>query len=204
MNPQGSSGAVAPAVIEGVHLGPLAALWTVLTIRAATSPGYYERAEFARDDYYAEAGAAPGRWIGREAEALGLSGAPRRGDLEALLEGRHPRDGEPLSRSPFRRTNAGFDLTFTAPKSMSVLAAVGDQATRRAVIAAHEAGVAAGLDYLERHECQARRGAGGHRDHRRPRLRRRRLHPRAVARGRSPSAHPRRHRQPRRAAPTAG
>jgi conjugative relaxase-like TrwC/TraI family protein len=135
----------------------------VLTIRAATSPGYYERAEFARDDYYAEAGAAPARWIGREAEALGLIGAPERGDLEALLRGRHPHDGEPLCRSQFRRTNAGFDLTFTAPKSMSVLAAVGEPAIHRAVIAAHEAGVAAGLDYLERHECQARRGAGGRR-----------------------------------------
>jgi len=44
---------------------------------------------------------------------------------------------------------------------VSVLAAVGDPVVRRAVIAAHDAGVAAGLDYLERHECRARRGAGG-------------------------------------------
>lgn len=44
---------------------------------------------------------------------------------------------------------------------MSVLAAVADPAVREAVVAAHEAGVAAGLDYLERFECRARRGSGG-------------------------------------------
>ena len=156
-----TSGAVALPVIEGGHRARSRLQEVVLTIRAATNPAYYERVEFARDDYYSEAGAASGLWIGREAEALGLRGAPERGDLETLLAGRHPVTSEPLASERFRRTNASFDLTFTAPKSMSVLAAVGEPEVRRAVIAVHEVGVAAGLDYLERNECQARRGAGG-------------------------------------------
>jgi conjugative relaxase-like TrwC/TraI family protein len=135
----------------------------VLTIRAARSASYYEAHEFSREDYYLEAGQAEGRYVGREAEHLGLDGAPERGQLQALLEGRDPLAGEPLPGLREGRRNAGFDLTFTAPKSASVLLAVGDERIRQAVMAAHEAGVAAGLDYLERNELQARRGAGGQR-----------------------------------------
>jgi len=135
----------------------------VHTIRAARDAAYYEAREFVREDYYLEAGLAEGAYVGREAEHLGLEGAPARGELQALLEGRDPLTDEPLPGLRDGRRNAGFDLTFTAPKSVSVLLAVGDERVRRAVIAAQEAGVAAGLDYLERHELQARRGAGGQR-----------------------------------------
>jgi conjugative relaxase-like TrwC/TraI family protein len=134
----------------------------VLTIRAARSPGYYEQREFAREAYYLEAGRAEGRWIGRGAEKLGLADGPAEGDLEALLERRDPRTGEPLPGAraqPLR--NAGFDLTFTAPKSVSVLLAVGDPEVERAVLAAQEAGVRAALTYLEREACFVRRGHAG-------------------------------------------
>jgi conjugative relaxase-like TrwC/TraI family protein len=134
----------------------------VLTIRAARSPGYYEQREFAREAYYLEAGRAEGRWLGRGAEELGLVGGPGGGDLEALLERRDPRTGEALSGAraqPLR--NAGFDLTFTAPKSVSVLLAVGDVEVERAVLAAQEAGVRAALAYLEREACYVRRGHAG-------------------------------------------
>jgi conjugative relaxase-like TrwC/TraI family protein len=132
----------------------------VLTIAAARDAGYYESPEFARDDYYSEDGQAPGRWVGREAATLGPGGGAERGSLEKLLSGHHPGDGSPFG-GRFRTRNAGFDLTFTAPKSVSVLATVAEPAVQEAVVAAHEAGVAAGLDYLERFECRARRGANG-------------------------------------------
>ena len=65
----------------------------MLTIRAAKGPEYYERAEFARDDYYSERGEVRGQWAGRGAEALGLSGGPDEGDLGVLLDGRDPPGG---------------------------------------------------------------------------------------------------------------
>ena len=133
----------------------------MLTIRAAQNPGYYERPEFARDDYYTERGSTPGQWIGRGAETLGLAGSPAPGDLEQLLRGVHPDSGERLAGLREGRKNAGFDLTWTAPKSVSVLLAVGDDIVRREILGAHAAGVRAGLDYLEHFECQARRGTGG-------------------------------------------
>jgi conjugative relaxase-like TrwC/TraI family protein len=134
----------------------------VLTIRAAKNPGYYETPEFARDDYYTERDSVPGRWVGREAKALRLGEAPERGQLSTLLSGRSPKTGEVLAGGRGRTpTNAGFDLTFTAPKSVSVLLAIGDDHMRATIIAAQERAARAGLDYLERHECFARRGTDG-------------------------------------------
>ncbi len=133
-----------------------------LTIRVAKNPDYYESPEFALDDYYAEHDNVPGRWVGHGARTLRLDTGPERGDLDTLLSGRSPRTGETLQGGRGRTpTNAGFDLTFTAPKSVSVLLAVGDERVQAAVLAAHERGVQAGLDYLERHECFARRGTDG-------------------------------------------
>jgi conjugative relaxase-like TrwC/TraI family protein len=145
------------AHLHHVMLGP-----EMLTIRAAKGPGYYERAEFARDDYYEERGQVRGSWEGRAAEQLGLSGGPADGELGELLEGRHPTSGEPLAGAGRRRGgNVAFDLTFTAPKSVSVLAAVGDETVRQAVLAAQARGTRAALDYLERRACFVRRGRNG-------------------------------------------
>lgn len=134
----------------------------MLTIRAAKGPDYYERAEFARDDYYEERGQVRGSWEGRGARELGLAGGPMDGELGLLLEGVGPRSGIALAGAPVRRGgNVAFDLTFTAPKSVSVLAAIGDEPIRRAVLAAHAAGARAALDYLERRACFVRRGRNG-------------------------------------------
>jgi conjugative relaxase-like TrwC/TraI family protein len=86
-------------------------------------------------------GEAPGRWAGR--------GAPD-GPVDArALAGRMP---EGPGRLP------GLDVTFSAPKSVSVLHALGDAATVAAVRGAHDDAVSAGLAYLERHACRVRVG----------------------------------------------
>ncbi len=134
----------------------------MLTLRAAKGPDYYERPEFAADDYYAERGQVRGTWAGRGSQALGLSGAPDEGDLGVLLDGRDPGSGAELAGTARRAGgNVAFDLTFAAPKSVSVLAAVGDGEVRGAVLEAHARGVDAALDYLERQACFVRRGRNG-------------------------------------------
>jgi conjugative relaxase-like TrwC/TraI family protein len=79
----------------------------------------------------------------------------------AVLEGRDPMTGELLVLS--RQTRPGLDLCFSAPKSMSLLFAFGDREMRRAVVAAHDSAVRAGLGYLEREACWVRRGHAGSR-----------------------------------------
>ena len=116
------------------------------------------------EDYYTGVGEAPGQWLGSGAAELGLSGALSAEDLRALMDGRDPRTGETLlAGGPGRpRSVPGFDLTFSAPKSVSLLFAFGDPYVRQAVIAAHERAVRAALyDYLEHHAIGARRGTDG-------------------------------------------
>ena len=85
--------------------------------------------------YYAEyltaaPGEAPGRWSGEQARLLGLTGTVDVDSLQALLEGRDPVTGTQLGQRLLDRIDAkgrviravsGFDATFSAPKSLSVL-----------------------------------------------------------------------------------
>src|SRR5690606_12332228 len=101
-------------------------------------------------DYYLSRGEAPGRWLGRGLDAVGLDGTVEAGQLKAVLAGDHPTTGERLASHPGRRV-PGFDLTFRAPKSVSLLwALTGDRQVADAVVAAHEAAVGAAVGYLER------------------------------------------------------
>jgi conjugative relaxase-like TrwC/TraI family protein len=123
---------------------------------------YYERqVAQGRDDYYSGRGECPGRWTGAGAETLRLGGRVDDDGFMALMDGRDPGTGERLKRVGGRSKVAAFDLTFSAPKSVSVLFAIGEPALAGALVDAHEAAVDAALEYLEREACRVRRGRGG-------------------------------------------
>lgn len=113
------------------------------------------------EDYYTGAGEAPGEWMGRAAARLGLTGEVAAQDLRTILGGEDPVTGARLAGRPGHERVPGWDLTFSAPKSVSVLYALGDGAIAGAVVDAHRAAVAAGLSYLEEHATVSRRRAGG-------------------------------------------
>jgi conjugative relaxase-like TrwC/TraI family protein len=121
---------------------------------------YLESVAAGREDYYLGAGEAPGRWLGRRAAGLGLSGTVDASDLHAVLDGRDPHSGQRLGQVRESRT-PGFDLTFSAPKSVSIVFALADEVIAAQVRQAHDAAVDATLSWLERNACQVRRGAGG-------------------------------------------
>ena len=117
------------------------------------------------DDYYTGAGEASGRWAGIGAEALGLIGDVAPDDLRAVLAGMAPGtggltpDGETIR--PHAKRVPGFDLTFKAPKSVSVLYAVTDDPrVQHAIVEAGEQAVHAALGWLEREAIHVRRGTG--------------------------------------------
>jgi conjugative relaxase-like TrwC/TraI family protein len=123
---------------------------------------YYERqVAQGRDDYYSGRGESPGRWTGSGAETLELGGRVDNDGFMALMEGRDPGTGERLRRVGGRSKVAAFDLTFSAPKSVSVLFAIGEPVPAGALVEAHESAVDAALGYLEREACRVRRGRGG-------------------------------------------
>ena len=115
-----------------------------------------------REDYYAGHGEAPGRWAGRVAAELGLAGELTREGHAALVDARDPQTGDSLVERGPNSTVLAYDLTFSAPKSVSVLYAIADDRVSGALIDAHEAAAAAALGHLERCACQVRRGHGGH------------------------------------------
>src|SRR5262249_26988182 len=122
----------------------------------------------ARENYYTATDQIRGQWHGQLATRWGLAGEVRDEHFARLADGQHPLTGEPLvrHRTTCRYTNArgqtvttmahraGWDATFSAPKSVSVTALVGGDARVRA---AHEASVGAALQELERY-VQARLG----------------------------------------------
>ena len=126
-----------------------------------------DRADYYLADLAAElpvpgpwAGRDAGRWIGAAAGDLGLdhAGPVEATQFRSLLAGRHPGTGRPLPLPPAGgRRVAGFDLTFSAPKSVSVVFALGGEEVARAVVAAHTEAVGGALQYLERHGLSATR-----------------------------------------------
>ncbi|HXA74272.1 MAG TPA: MobF family relaxase [Acidimicrobiales bacterium] len=101
-----------------------------------------------------------GRWIGGAAGDLGLDRAVpvEPAQFRSLLAGRHPLTNRPLPLpAGGGRRVAGYDLTFSAPKSTSVVFALGGEEVARAVVAAHTEAVAGALHYLEQHGLGATR-----------------------------------------------
>jgi conjugative relaxase-like TrwC/TraI family protein len=125
---------------------------------------YTERVAEGAEDYYSGRGEAEGFWLGAAAVDLGLDGKVDPEGLTAMLTGRHPATGEPLGLRHVagRGPVPGFDLTFSAPKSVSLTWALGGEGAGTEVAAAHRASVAAALDYMQRQACWTRRGHGGH------------------------------------------
>ena len=87
-----------------------------------------------------------GGWAGVP-PTLGLRGTVEDGELSMLMAGRDPRTGRTLREQPVKV--AALDLTFSAPKSVSVLHAVADERVSAALVACHEEAVEAALGYLE-------------------------------------------------------
>jgi conjugative relaxase-like TrwC/TraI family protein len=121
---------------------------------------YLEAVANGVEDYYSGRGEVAGRWVGAGAETLALSGVVDGDALRAVLEGRDPDTGVPLGR--IRSDHVpGFDLTFRAPKSVSVLFGLSGFEISAQVRSAHDSAVDAALGYLERSACWSRRGADG-------------------------------------------
>jgi conjugative relaxase-like TrwC/TraI family protein len=126
--------------------------------------------------YYSARGTPPGSWLG--AGLAGLAGgtgmaagsAVTVAQMERLFaNGLDPVTEQPLGRSPHlysrpgdrRRPVAGFDHTFTVPKSVAVLWALADEGTREALYACHRQAINVVLAVMERDVARTRMGTHG-------------------------------------------
>jgi conjugative relaxase-like TrwC/TraI family protein len=118
-------------------------------------PRYYiDNVATGKDDYYTGHGEAQGQWEGRGADTRGLTGGVEDEQFLDLLT-------EPSTTATRPKTVLAYDLTFSAPKSVSVVFGIGDRTVSPAVRAAHDEAVREALGYLQRHATWTRRGANG-------------------------------------------
>ncbi len=167
MNPSGSP----------IHGPPRRAIaWVLGVTKIGTrNVGYWINAVGrGEEDYYSRPGESPGIWAGALADQLGLSGEVDHDDYMAVFAGMSGHGGAVLVERPRprrwidadgRKRKAdpvlGYDLRFSAPKSVSLLWAIGDDDVRGVSVAAHELAVREALRYLEWTSCWVQRGKGG-------------------------------------------
>jgi conjugative relaxase-like TrwC/TraI family protein len=83
---------------------------------------------FAKSDYLSEGQELVGEWQGEAAKMLGLSGIVQKEDFDRLCDNINPRTGESLTAVTREGRRVGYDFTFSAPKSISVVHALtGDE-----------------------------------------------------------------------------
>jgi conjugative relaxase-like TrwC/TraI family protein len=134
---------------------------TIHVIREGGDRYYVEDLVPGRAEGGPVAGEEPGRWTGDGAVALGLTGTVSAPTFGAVLGGRHPITGAALRTGGGARSVAGFDLTFAAPKSVSLLHALGPAEMAGAVGEGHRAAVTDAAGYLQRDAVGVRRSRGG-------------------------------------------
>jgi len=120
----------------------------VTTLKGAEAGRYYTE---HLPSYYLDGDEPPGRWFGQGADRLGLHGIVEPDAFLTMMAGCDPTTGQDLGRRFGDGSVRGYDATFSAPKSVSVLFGLGNPETRRQVTEAHEHAVAAVLDWIETH-----------------------------------------------------
>jgi conjugative relaxase-like TrwC/TraI family protein len=118
----------------------------VTTLKGPTAGLYYVH-DLPR--YYLGADEPPGRWAGRGAAQAGLIGEVDPSVFVALVDGLDPSGTIVRGRRYGERSVRSYDITCSAPKSVSVLWAVADEPIRREVLDAHDTAVAAVIDFVD-------------------------------------------------------
>lgn len=141
-------------------------------LSASQAQNYHQKEFTSREqNYWSQRGEIAGEWQGRLAASFGLHGPISGQDFARLSQGQHPETGEQIvkQRTSYQYQDgngktvkttehrAGWDATFSAPKSVSLTALVGGDTRVRA---AHREAITAALNELERY-TQARIG-GNH------------------------------------------
>ena len=121
---------------------------------------YYQ--QLAQTDYYTQGGEPPGQWVGTGAARMGLVGQPiTRESLKNVLQGFSPDGSDKVGNAGKENRQKGYDLTFSAPKDVSVLWAASPKWMKTEIQQAQEAAVKRAIKYLEDHALFTRRGKGG-------------------------------------------
>ena len=112
------------------------------------------------EDYYSYGSLiTPSRWMGSAAVELRLSGQVVYEDHLRTLQGHDPQTGEALVQKAGVNRRYAYDLTFSAPKSVSIAWALGRREVRMGIEMAHERAVERTINFIEEKMSLGRRGS---------------------------------------------
>ena len=126
----------------------------MVTVRVTTLKGFDAGSYYVEQlpNYYLDSGEPRGVWFGDGAELLGVSGEIDDAAFLAVMAGMDPRRPDcDLGRHYDEKSVRGFDVTASAPKSVSVLWALGEMSVRREVADAHDSAVHELARWIEDH-----------------------------------------------------
>jgi conjugative relaxase-like TrwC/TraI family protein len=119
-----------------------------------------EKAPGSIEDYYSQGSdKTPSLWLGGAAAELGLEGPVDREDHIKTLQALDPKTGEKLVSTSGEARRYGWDLTFSAPKSVSIAWAVGSEEVKKGIEAAQTRAVEKVFSHIEETFALARRGS---------------------------------------------
>ncbi|HXH55398.1 MAG TPA: MobF family relaxase, partial [Gammaproteobacteria bacterium] len=124
-----------------------------LTTAQKASDYYQEENYYAKEGESVDSNSLQGIWVGKGAEMLNLRGNASVKQFKAVLEGKLSPDilMENVKQGKYHRP--GYDLTFSAPKSVSILAVL---AQDKDVLNAHRRAIAGVLKHIETHYAGTR------------------------------------------------
>jgi conjugative relaxase-like TrwC/TraI family protein len=131
----------------------------MMTIAGIKSISYYQ--DLATEDYYVKGGEPPGIWAGIGATDLKLEGVIEDMGFANVMAGYSPNKKFALCQNPGAKHRPGWDLTFNAPKSVSVLWARSNEQTKAAIQDIQKQAVLNALKLLEDNAAFTRRGKAG-------------------------------------------
>ncbi|MGV2874176.1 MobF family relaxase, partial [Colwellia sp. E150_009] len=117
--------------------------------------------DLAAEDYYLKGGEPDGKWCGSAASLLKLKGAVTSDVLSNLLKGYSPCGKTALCQNADHNHTPGWDLTFNAPKSVSVLWAAAAPDLRQKIQSAQLTAVKEAIAVIEEYAAVTRRGEAG-------------------------------------------
>lgn len=128
---------------------------------ASGATKYYSEG-LSKADYYSEKGEIIGNWGGKLAERLGLTGQVTKDEFEALCYNLDPSTGEQLTARNIDGRRVGYDFTFSAPKSISIIYSQNED---KEILSSFRSAVLETMQHIET-GCQTRVRTDGQQDNR--------------------------------------
>tara|TARA_R110002033_G_C3896713_1_gene239577 strand:+ start:3455 stop:6034 length:2580 start_codon:yes stop_codon:yes gene_type:complete len=131
----------------------------MMTFSKVSDQNYY--LNLAAEDYYLKGGEPPGVWVGAGAKILKLKGKVEASELNHIMDGFTPEGKQALCQQTGKQHQSGWDLTFGAPKSISVLWAAAHDELKAEIQKAQLYAVKMAMAFIEENAAYTRRGAQG-------------------------------------------